>query len=393
MSRFNRFVFRNGDELVNITNKMRLKTSASEEELEAAWFLNGQERECVENHLFREPSAFEMKLVTTWECNLRCSHCFVLHQLKKKDSSRADIGLIVSFLRSYLERFPRVKKGRIQFIGGEPSLTASYNIKVMEAVRELSDSCGVQIGFHTNTNCFDMNEEILEFYSNLSNLTVSLDGPKELHDAQRKALDGSESPFERTLANINTLVRRGMRDKMLVQAAVGDEGATKEAAVSFYKSLLMNGVRFDKIRYAFSVPTKHYEPGEKYKEARRAPFPVPCCKYRWMADFVVCSDNKIYCDYFDVSKGNEIGSLGDPIDDISARHREAILANMPVLHDPKCQSCPVIGLCWGNCCNLNGLTKPSELCDQEGLHKDAKAAAEAGELVEFMYRRPVDKTI
>jgi len=393
MNMFNRFVFDNGGELINLTNKRKLKKESPQLEFKNGLFLEGQERECIEGHLFRDPGAFEIKLVTTWECNLRCSHCFVLHQLKRRDPGRVDVDMLLGFLKSYFSRFPTVRRGRIQFIGGEPALTASYNLEVMDAVSRLAESSGVNMRFHTNTNGFDLNDEIVEFYSRLSDLTISLDGPKELHDAQRKALDGSESPFERTLANINRLMGMGMRDKTLVQAAVGDEGANRESAVSFYKSLLMNGVRFDKIRYAFSVPTRSYDPGEKFKDARRAPFPVPCCKYRWMADFVICSDNNIYCDYFDASEGNRIGSLADPIEDIANNHRSSILENMPVLNDPKCQSCPVIGLCWGNCCNLNGLVRPSEICDREGLYEDAKKAAAEGVLEDFMYRRTADKTM
>jgi radical SAM protein with 4Fe4S-binding SPASM domain len=112
-----------------------------------------------------------------------------------------------------------------------------------------------------------------------------------------------------------------------------------------------------------------------------------------MADFVVCSDNNIYCDYFDVSEVNKIGSLTDSAEHVAANHKRSILANMPVLNDPKCQVCPVIGLCWGNCCNMNGLVRPSEMCDREGLYNDAKKAAEEGQLIGFMYRRSVDKTM
>ena len=382
----NKFVLREGDDLVNLVSKKRLAVSSDLSLLRDNFFLIGQDRECLESRLFMEPKSFEIKLVTTWECNLRCSHCFVLHQLVKKDKSHLDQGRFYGFLSRYLDSFGGLKKGRIQFIGGEAALTARRNVDVMNFVEKTCKDRGVDIKFHTNTNCYDLNDDIIEYYDRLTEFTVSLDGPKHLHDAQRKAVGDKSSAFDRTIANIRTLVSLGMRDKIRIQAAVSDEGMTEESILSFYKTLLMNGVLFKNIKYSLSVPTKTHEPGERFKEARRKPFPMPCCKYRWMGDFTVCNDNKDYCDYFDISEKNRLGSLDDSMDDLAARHR-SIIMSMPAMNDPKCQKCPVIGLCWGNCCNLNGLYKPSELCDAEGLYENARVAAAEGRLSDFMYRR------
>jgi len=383
MSQLNRFVFRNGDELFNITNKKSLPVGASTSDLEQFGFLEGGEEKVVRDYIFREPKTFEIKLISTWTCNLRCSHCFVLHQLVNKDKGSIDVDKLCGFMDSYFGAFSKLTGGRIQFVGGETALTAKKNIEAIERVTDLCNTRGVKIRFHSNTNGLELDEDILDFYTKLSNFTISLDGPKHLHDAQRKALDGRGSPFDRTMENIGRLVSLGMRDKIMVQSAVSDEGMNKECILSFYKSLLMTGVKFENIHYKVSVPTEWHDPGEKFKEARASPFPVPCCKYRWMTDFTVCTDNNIYCDYFDTTEKNKIGSLLDPIENLATKHRQLIETNMPVLHDPKCKSCPVIGICWGNCCNTYNLYKPSEICDAEGLHERAKKAASAGKLFDF----------
>lgn len=380
----NKFVLREGGQLVNITNKKRLPTDADYEALRENFFLKGQEIDCLNSFLFRSPKSFEIKLVTTWECNLRCSHCFVLHQLVKKDSRMVDAAKVVDFLSRYLDAFGTVNRGRIQFIGGESALTARRNIEVIDSVERLCVERGVEMKFHTNTNGYELNDDIIEYYSRLSDFSVSLDGPKHLHDAQRKALGEKSSAFDRTVSNIRSLVSMGMQEKISVQAAVTDEGMTEENILSFYKTLLMNGVLLDNIMYNLSVPTKTHKPGEKFKEARRKPFAMPCCKYRWMGDFTVCNDDNVYCDYFDISEKNRLGSLDDSMESLAERHK-SIVMSMPAMNDPKCQMCPVIGLCWGNCCNLNGLYKPSELCDAEGLFNDTKKAASSGRLRDFMY--------
>lgn len=387
MSELNHFVFLNGDELFNLTNKKTLPKDADPSDLEKFGFLVGQEQKSVRGHIFRRPKRFEIKLVSTWTCNLRCSHCFVLHQLVKKDSGEINTDGLAAFMDSYFDEFKDVEKGRVQFVGGETALAARKNIEIIDRVQDLCDRKGVKVYFHTNTNGLELDDDILEFYSKLSDLTISLDGPKHLHDAQRKALDGQGSPFDRTMETINRLVSVGMGEKLRVQSAVSDEGMNKECIASFYKSLLMNGVKLENILYRVSVPTEWHDPGEKFKDARRNPFPIPCCKYRWMSDFTVCSDNNIYCDYFDTSEKNRMGSLSDSIDKLSERHRQLIESNMPVLHDEKCNSCPVIGICWGNCCNTHHLHKPSDLCDAEGLYRRSKNAAAQGKLKDFVYGR------
>lgn len=384
MPKLNRFVVDNSGELVNLTNKRRLPKDASDQALEEAFFLEGQERECIDRYLMREPKSFEIKLITTWTCNMRCSHCFVLHQLVKKDAGRIEEDALCGFLESYLDRFKGVKSGRIQFVGGEAALTAAQNLKIIGMAEEICARRGVSMKFHSNTNGLDLDDEIFEFYSKLSGLTISLDGPKAFHDKQRRALDEQGSPFDRTVSNMLRLVRAGMRDKIQVQAAVSDEAMNEECIREFYKVLLMHGIKMQNIMYNLSVPTKTHKPGDRFKQARSNPFPTPCCKYRWMSDFTVCTDNKVYCDYFDISEKNLLGAIGDPIDLIAERHKEVIFGSMPVLHDEKCQSCPVIGLCWGNCCNTYQFHRPSEICDAEGLHKRTLDASARGEFFDFI---------
>lgn len=390
MYEFNKYVFDNQTELVNLTTKKSLPRDSSLEDFRDNFFLVGQERQAVEKALFgNPPKKFEIKLIPTWECNLRCTHCFVLHELVKKDAGKIDKEKFFSFLKSYLARYPSIEEGRLQFIGGEAALRAEFNLELIRESRKICDDFGVTPRFATTTNCFEMNEAIIEFYSNIGDLTVSLDGTKEFHDKQRKALDGDDSPYDKTLRNIEKLVELGMRDKIMVQASLVDEAINEDVITSFYKELLMVGVRFEKIRFGSIVPTEHHpEKSERFLGAcRGGVFPVPCCKYRFMHDFVVDSTNRIYCDYFDAAQKNYLGELSDPIEQIEAAHIKQINDQMEVLNDEKCKACPVVGICWGWCCNINKTMRPSEHCDQEGLHARAIENARSGNLINF-YRDP-----
>lgn len=386
LQRLNRYVFDNQNELVNLTTKKSLPKDSSEEELRKNFFLEGQEKEGVDYALFgKPPSKFEIKIIPTWECNLRCTHCFVLHELVKKDNRQIDKEKFFLFLRSYLEKYPSIEEGRFQFIGGEAALRAKFNLELISEARQICEEFGVKARFATTTNCFELSEEIIEFYSNMDDFTVSLDGTKHFHDNQRKALDSSESPYEKTMSNLGRLVELGMRDSIMIQASMVDEAINEEVIFSFYKELLMLGIKFEKIRFGSIVPTEHHpNKGKKFLEScQSGVFPVPCCKYRFMHDFVVDSTNKIYCDYFDAEQKNYLGELSDSIEKIEEMHVKKIREQMEVLHDEKCKQCPVIGICWGWCCNTNKTMKPSEHCDQAGLYSRALANAEKGNLVGF----------
>lgn len=390
MRELNNYVYDNQTELVNLTTKKSLPKDSSLEILKDNFFLKGQEKHAVEAALFETtPKKFEIKLIPTWECNLRCTHCFVLHELIKKDERSIDKKKFLFFLDSYLSRYPSIEEGRLQFIGGEAALRAEFNLELISESRRIFKDRGVRPRFATTTNCFEMNDAIMDFYSNIDDLTVSLDGTKEFHDNQRKSLEGDESPYEKTLENIERLVELGMRDRIMVQASLVDEAINEEVISEFYRELLMVGIKFEKIRFGSIVPTEHHpQKGKRFLEScRGGVFPVPCCKYRFMHDFVVDSTNMIYCDYFDAEQKNYLGELSDPIEQIEAMHKKQIKEHMEVLNDDKCKACPVLGACWGWCCNTNKTMRPSEYCDQKGLHERILKNAEMGNLVNF-YRDP-----
>jgi radical SAM protein with 4Fe4S-binding SPASM domain len=379
----NHFVFEESDKLVNITTKKYLPKDSTKEELHKNYFLEGQEQDSIDYFLFgKEKTNFSIDLIPTWECNLRCGHCFVLHELLKKDTREINKDLLVSFIKKLLETYPSVTNGTIQFIGGEPTLRSEKNL---ELIRSLKDIPNLKIKFSATSNGSFCDKTSIEFFSVLDSLVISLDGPEAINNLQRKSITGDKNPFWTTIETIKKLVSAGMRDKLIVQASLNEEHMTKENLVEFYKILLMCGVKFEKIIPGFVCPTSHNpkldrEFVEVHKKNVRN---KPCCKYRHMVNFVVDNSNNVFCDYFDATSKNLLGSLSDPISKIAENHEKIIRESFSVLNDPKCKKCPVIGLCWGWCTNTKGLN-PSEHCDQDLLIEKAKKNAEEDNLINLM---------
>jgi len=379
----NHYVFEESERLVNLTTKKILPKNASQEDLRTNFFLQGQEQESVDHYLFgREKTAFSIDVIPTWECNLRCNHCFVLHELLKKDTREVDQELLCSFIENLLREYPSMRGGSIQFIGGEPTLRSASNARLIKKVSGIS---GPMIKFTATSNGTICDEDSIEFFSLLDAFIISIDGTEKTHNLQRKSILGDDNPFGSTIKTIDKLVALGMRDKITVQASLQEEFMTKENLVEFYKILLMHGVRFEKIIAGFVCPTKHNPrlDDEFVELHRKTPRTKPCCKYRHMANFVVDTSNNVYCDYFDATGKNLLGKLSDPISQMAKNHERIIRESFSVLNDPKCKSCPVIGMCWGWCANTKGLN-PSDHCDQALLMEKVKKNAEQDNLVNFM---------
>jgi radical SAM protein with 4Fe4S-binding SPASM domain len=381
---FNKYIFESKDCFYNLTTKKILPKNSSVEEFRNNYFLENQELESVDHALFEnQHNYFSIKVIPTWECNLRCEHCFVLHELLKKDTNEINIKQFLEFIENYVKKYPHVKECSIQFLGGEPTLKAKFNNKLIKKVKAKCKNLKINCKFNLTSNGIKLDKEILSFYENLDSFMISLDGFKESHDIQRKSIEKNNiSPFEETLKTINVLCKLGMAKKMKVQASInGDEFFTENNIFNFYKILLKIGVIYENIYIGCVVPTEHNPKiSNKIKEvfANGQFYSSPCCKYRFMRDFVVDSTNNIYCDYF-YKKENLLGSLTDPIEKIAENHKRIIKEKMPALSDKKCMECPVIGACWGFCCNLVTIN-PSDYCNQSGLIEKVRDHVAKGKL-------------
>jgi len=379
----NHFVFEESDGLVNLTTKKFLPKGSTEEQLRENFFLEGQEQDSVDHFLFgKKKTNFSIDIIPTWECNLRCSHCFVLHELLKNDKREIDNDMLVGFVQRLVAEYPSINNGTVQFIGGEPALRAEKNVGLIRAMKQIP---GLRIRFSAASNGTLCDDKAVEFFSAWDSFIISLDGPEYIHNLQRKSITGDGNPFKTTINTIEKLVAAGMRDKITVQASLNEEHMTKQNLVEFYKVLLMCGVRFEKIIPGFVCPTKHNPKLDaEFIEVHRVNARnKPCCKYRHMVNFVVDNSNHVFCDYFEANGKNLLGKLTDPISKMAENHERIIRESFSVLNDPKCKQCPVIGLCWGWCANTKGLN-PSDHCDQELLLDKARKNAEKDNLANLM---------
>ncbi len=149
-------------------------------------------------------------------CNLNCSYCYYLKKEKlygdspPKDWRMAD-DLLDHFIKSYLQSQP---PGEVLFVwqGGEPSLCGlGFFKRVLELQRKHNQgNQNKEIRNSFQTNGTFLKEDWARFFATEGWLVgLSIDGPRELHDANRLYKGGKPS-FDWVLRGIDLLRDQGV---------------------------------------------------------------------------------------------------------------------------------------------------------------------------------------
>ena len=138
----------------------------------------------------------------TMRCNLHCEFCYVGELLNIEGEWRQELTL--DALRA---AFPEREGFQVSLTGGEIFMRKDI-MSVLELFREKKYACG-----YLTTNGTIINEQRAEALADLAaagflkHISVSIDGPGELHDAAR----GLAGTFERTTAGLRRLQEAARR--------------------------------------------------------------------------------------------------------------------------------------------------------------------------------------
>ena len=140
-------------------------------------------------------------------CNLRCKYCYYLEKSKlyPHEHNMMDDETLENFIKEYIESqtMPEIL---FTWHGGEPMLRpVSYYEKVMELQRKYAGGRNIDNSLQTNGTL--ITDEYAEFFHRNGWLIgVSIDGPKEYHDAYRRQANGGPT-FDEVMRGIEMLNR------------------------------------------------------------------------------------------------------------------------------------------------------------------------------------------
>jgi len=131
-------------------------------------------------------------LNVTENCNLRCKYCIYSGSYKNRRKHNNINDMPISIAKKSVDFFVKHNKEssskQISFYGGEPLLRFEFIKEVIEYAKKIDR----EIKFNITTNGTLLNENIIEYLNgvNIRYLTISIDGPKEIHDSNRQFVNG-----------------------------------------------------------------------------------------------------------------------------------------------------------------------------------------------------------
>jgi uncharacterized protein len=175
------------------------------------------------------PPAFHLMAKPTGAvCNLDCSYCFFLSKEMLYPGSRFRMAdeLLETYLRQLIESHARVPEVTIAWQGGEPTLMGlDFFRRSVELVDDFLQP-GQRAGYTIQTNGTLIDDEWAAFFKEHDFLVgISIDGPREMHDAYR-VNKGGKGSFDQVMRGLALLRAHGVEFNTLttLHAANADHG-------------------------------------------------------------------------------------------------------------------------------------------------------------------------
>jgi uncharacterized protein len=149
-------------------------------------------------------------------CNLDCSYCFFLdkEELYPNSNFRMSDEILETYIRQLIESH-KTPEVTVAWQGGEPTLMGLDFFKKAIAYQEKYRRPGMTFENTLQTNGTLLNDEWCEFFkANNYLIGLSLDGPRELHDANRVDKVGRPT-FDRVMKGLRLLQKHGVEYNIL----------------------------------------------------------------------------------------------------------------------------------------------------------------------------------
>lgn len=155
--------------------------------------------------VFEGRKSVDVWMHITNECNLRCRYCF-LDKNSERMSEKTAHKIIDSVFRSAEKN--KIRKIRIKFSGGEPTLRFTTIKKILQYADKLAAKKKVNIRYCILSNGTALTDKMLSWIEKHKiHVMISLDGVGKYHDNQRRFVDGSGT-FKVVDKTIKKLLKR-----------------------------------------------------------------------------------------------------------------------------------------------------------------------------------------
>ena len=141
-------------------------------------------------------------------CNLNCSYCFASQGKYHGDRAVMSFEVGKAALDFLVKNSGTRKNLEVDFFGGEPLMNFDTVKKLVEYARSIEKETGKNFRFTLTTNGVLIDDEVIDFANKeMSNVVLSLDGRKSVHDRFRIDYNGNGS-WEKIVPKFQKLVEK-----------------------------------------------------------------------------------------------------------------------------------------------------------------------------------------
>ena len=159
---------------------------------------------------FKEKSGGVIKalcLHVAHTCNLNCSYCFASQGKFHGERALMSFEVGKRALDFLIENSGSRRNLEVDFFGGEPLMNWDVVKRLVEYARSVENQAGKNFRFTLTTNGVLIDDDVIDFANReMSNVVLSLDGRKEIHDRFRVDYAGNGS-FDKIVPKFQKLVK------------------------------------------------------------------------------------------------------------------------------------------------------------------------------------------
>ncbi|MFN3984710.1 MAG: quinohemoprotein amine dehydrogenase maturation protein [Rhodocyclaceae bacterium] len=141
-------------------------------------------------------------------CNLSCTYCYKEDLDKPSAGKRMDFDTARASIELLLSESPREPRYTVVFFGGEPLSNKPLIQQVVEYCEARFPALGKQVDFVMTTNATLLSDDTIDWLdAHRFGLSISIDGPKAIHDRNRLTV-GGQGTYETVRRKAERLLSR-----------------------------------------------------------------------------------------------------------------------------------------------------------------------------------------
>lgn len=147
-------------------------------------------------------------LNTNTGCNLSCTYCYKEDLTTPSAGDKMSFDTAVKSIEMLLEESPNQRQYNVVFFGGEPLTNMPLIRNVVAYCEERFADLESEVSFTMTTNATMLNEDLVDWFNeHRFGLTISMDGPKAMHDKNRITV-GGQGTYDVVKQKVDMLLSR-----------------------------------------------------------------------------------------------------------------------------------------------------------------------------------------